>query len=404
MSEKNIALIATLPKSGTWYARTFFWCYDQLIRNSEEYLKGSFVPDLVGLLRDKRTENRTHHSDTFGLDTLYITHSFCPGMQIGDPHYAEWEALYVPLFYNCGEQLIRDHDEWKLLDPAKNPDARIVYFYRNPLDHFVSYYRHTLNHVDESHRFKVLADGTRHPIEDLHDFTFNSGVLGAFIRHYYSFKSMQAAFPENIMLMPYEELTRQPEASFTKILSFLRVPMHRALFEKALDMSSRKSLSAIEDSMGRSLAADQSVASERHIRDGSIGKWSAHYSQEDVERIESILNVFDISLKEFTLTDTRSEAPIVPQLTDIAPIKQKNYQLRFLKRQLAWKGSQIALMHSEITKLKRHMLAFQLFKRSRIAAPLRALVNAYRKFVAESFQAAGSRKMRALVNFNLTFM
>lgn len=358
---------------------TFFWCYDQLLRNAEDYLTGNFQPDLIGTLRDKTLNDWSFHSDIFGIDTFFITHTLCPGFEeLGDRSSAEWKALYVPFGYNPGESLIRDLDKWEDLYPMKNPLARIVYIYRNPLDHFVSYYRHTLNHKDESHRLKILPDGQKQPITDLRDFIFNAGALGACIKHYYSFLRMKEAYPQQVLLMPYERLTAQPETAFAEIMAFLNIPVHTQLFPDALKMCSKQSLMKIEAEMGRALGADQTKGSEKHIRDGKVGKWQEHLSAEDIERIEAVFNAFGISLKDFIITETSETAASLP-IPQLDPLKARDYQIAFFRQQLAWTGIQTAALRNDLVKIKSQMRAFQLFKRSPAAAPLRALIQAYRK-------------------------
>jgi hypothetical protein len=391
LSGKRTALIATLPKSGTWYAHTFFWCYDQLLRNSEDYLTGNFQPDLTGALRDSKINDWSSHGDTFGIDTLFIIHTLCPGFQeLGDLSNAEQKALYVPFGYNHGESLIRDMDKWEELYPMKNPLARIVYLYRNPLDHFVSYYRHTLNHKDDSHRLKILPDGQKQPITDLRDFVFNAGALGAFIKHYSSFLRMKEAFPQQVLLMPYERLTTQPETAFSEVMAFLNIPVHTQLFHDALKMCSKQSLMKIEAAMGRSIVADQTKSSEKHIRDGKVGKWQEHFSAEDIERIEAVFNAFGISLKDFIITEASETTASLPVL-ELDPLKARDYQIAFLRQQLAWTGIQTAALRNDLVKIKSQMRAFQLFKRSPAAAPLRALIRAYRKLRQATNQQPGTR-------------
>ena len=300
----RIRLIATLPKSGTWLSHTFFWCYDQLLRHRELYVKSGWKPDLLSALHGKKIKSESSHGDTFGFERLYIAHTICPGYEgLPDPYYMLWDNIAFPLPYNWGEAHIRGCGDWDALIPALNSDSRIVYLYRNPLDHFVSYYNHSLTHADDIHRFHVLPDGTRRPIEGLKDFVFEFGILKAFIKHYHSFRTVRAHFPQNVLLMPYETLVADRAAGLERILSFLGTPVTeqtRPLFEVALEMTSKEALSAMEDTMNRSLVGDLSD-SDRHIRSGETQKWHTLFDAFDMQQVESEFNRFELSLDDFDI-------------------------------------------------------------------------------------------------------
>ena len=348
---KKIALIATLPKSGTWYAHNFFWCYEQLLRHKDAALKRTFTPDLLAALEGHAIPHMMSHKTTLDLEKLFICHTICPGFgELKDSRLSLWEALYFPLPYNWGEAYIRERNCWAGLNPAVNPDARVVYLYRNPLDHFVSYYAHTHKHKNAEHRSKTLADGTRVPVEGLDDFVFEAGMLGAFIKHYYPFRQMQRRYPAQVLLMPYESLTANPSSAFANLLAFLgSAPQsddENFLFGEALRLSSKESLIGIESKLNRSMVGDQ-TGNEKHIRDGKTGKWQSHFSREKLERIESALNAFDMSLSEFTLTDAAQPEPHLAWLHGIDQVTRQAHQLAFMKQQLEWSGLQIASLQQK---------------------------------------------------------
>ncbi len=376
---RNKVLIATLPKSRTWYSHSFFWCYSQLLRRSDDYLMGKFVPDLLVALRDKEIGHKsTYHSDQ-GLHDMYICHAICPGFQESeDIRHHEWESLYFPLPYNWGETYIQEEKSWDSLNPAGNADARIVYLYRNPLDHFVSYYSHIQNHVVDKHRYYLLPDGKRRKIKNLHDFVFEFGALGAFIKHYYSFRQMAALFPGQVMLMPYEQLTTDPRNAFEALLSFIGMPMDnplkRYMFSEALTMSSKESMVRIEETLGRSLIGDQ-INNGRHIRDGRIGKWKEYFSDGDVRKIESIFRMFDMSLNEFTLGSD------VPGLIPAAIIEKQQHQIDFLQRQLQRLATENNVLQEKIEI--RGIKIWQSLWRRNIYPTLHAIVRPAKKGVRE---------------------
>jgi hypothetical protein len=366
--KQQTALIATLPKSGTWYSHNFFLCYEQMLRHAGDYLQGRYKPDLLNALKNKTINTPSSHQAALDIKKLFICHTVCPGFsETKDVRSGQWEALYFPLFYNWGEELIREHKSWNLLNPAHNPQARIVYLYRNPLDHFVSFYNHAQHHVNENHRRKLMLDGTQAPIESMHDFVFNAGVLGAFIKHYYSFRQMHLHYPQQILLMPYEQLTQQPRDAFTKILTFLGAPpdtpVKKCLFDYTLDMCSKDSILAIEAKLKRSIVGDQ-IGEAKHVQDGEIGKWQKHFSKTELEKIESVFERFDITLKDFNLG---GNLPI----DAVEPLQKQVHQIAFFEQQLAWTGIEISALKHRLKKSEKHILP--ILKRTRFRMIIRTI-------------------------------
>lgn len=319
----RIALISTLPKSGTWFAHSFFWCYEQMLRNPADYLSGDNAPDLKEALTKSGAKNDqskaaishlSHHSDTLGIDTLQVMHTICPGYEdVEDPLKPAWERLQFCLPYNWGEGTLRQVGHWDQLNPLKNPESRVVYLCRNPLDHFVSYYYHALKHVDDFHRFRTDPHTCeRKPIESLHEFVFDFSVLDSFIKHYHTFQHMRNLYPANILIMPYEEWTGNPHGALKKILTFLGAPVDNeeknTLFAKSLQLCSKDSLATIEQSLGRSLAGD--VTDNKHIRSGKTGEWMDKFTFAELMRIEERLAGFGYSLRDFPIT-ANGENPFV---------------------------------------------------------------------------------------------
>ncbi len=302
------------------------------------------------------------------IDKLYIAHVVCPGFNesVNDPLYQQWQTLQFPITgYNAGEWQFRDLVDWNLLNPAINPDVRIVYLYRNPLDHFVSYYKHAQNHADKKYRLKILPNGMQAPINNLHDFVFGWNGLSGFIKHYYAFRQMRALFPKQILLMSHEQLTTDPHHSFHDILSFFGAPpddpIKKQIFEAALSMSSKSSLMRLESKIGSSVAGDQ-MSGGKHVHDSFIGAWRTHFSDDEIEAIESVMNLFNITLNEFTLHNPEAESMNLKWLDDIEPIKKQRHQIAFLQQQMALAGAGIV---AELTNI--------MSSRSwRVTAPLRA--------------------------------
>ena len=127
--------------------------------------------------------------------------------------------------------------------------------------------------------------------------------LEAYMKQFLTFKLMKALYPENILLLTYESLVRNPKATFLSVLNHfghdIGNPVHLTTMEKALTLSSQKSMKQIENLVGHALADDQIERNGSHIRDGSTGQWKALLNSDDLGKIQQRLEDFGLSLADF---------------------------------------------------------------------------------------------------------
>ena len=283
-------LIATIPKSGTWYCHYFFHHYERFLQNRLE--------------PEGDINIRPHPVPVIGLDVLLIAHTVCPGFHHfeGDLR-RKWDRLhfYHP-GYNWALGFIKDRPHW--YDPRMNRNARIVFLYRNPLDQAVSYFQYIQRNEQEDTRYYRDPSGRRAPIADVADFLHRAG-LTSYLKLYLSYRVMSRLFSDRILMITYEQLVRSPRRTFAGILAHFghdaEHPRNQPMFLRALEASSLESMRAVENRLGRSLAGDQTDPAERHIRDGSIGRWKKHLAREDLKRVEAGLKPFGLSLDDFQL-------------------------------------------------------------------------------------------------------
>ena len=290
----TIALIATMPRSGTWMSFYFL-----------EFL------DLYLSKRDRlntRLDLEVYHA--LRLGKVHI-HTICPGFleHCRGGARAGWDALR---FYNPGYdygygRFIAGNEA--VFSPLQNPAIRIVYIYRNPLDQCVSFFRHTRKHRQDSTRTYIDKDGIDRDgaeIEIADQRTYLRRVgMEAYIKQYFTFHVMKQRCADNLMMLPYERLVRDRDGSFRAMLAYLGFALDsdekEACFKKALNSSSASSLRNLEKSLGTTLGRDQADAGESHIRGGEIGKWSQYYDAADVAFAEAALAAFDLSLDAFEI-------------------------------------------------------------------------------------------------------
>ena len=300
-NNENIGLILTMPRSGTWYINMFFWFYCQLLQGRTELELPMGKEKGAGTIHFKDMKKR--QGIDLGIDELFIQHSACPGFHRYRGEYRQaWDELrfYVEGF-NVAEHLIKISEKTDF-DPTLNENVRIVYCSRYPLDQAVSFFRHMQNHNDPRHRYYVDSDGKERFIENVREYIFAVG-LESYIKQYFTFKVMKQMCPDNILLIKYENLTRDPGQTFVSILDYfghdIRDISNQQKIAHAMALSSKDSIKKIERTIGHSIGSDQADANESHIRGGETGKWKKHLNNDDREEIQERLARFGLSLDDF---------------------------------------------------------------------------------------------------------
>lgn len=291
-ASKRVGLIATVPRSGTWYNSLFFNFYDQLLQGKTEVTVTSVGAPLSLAGVD------------LGVSNLLVCHTICPGFERYCGEYrVAWDKLNFHVDgYNWAESLIDERIH--LLDPELNGDVRIVYYYRNPLDQAVSAFMHAQKHTDPRQRSYTDSSGNRHFIKDVREYLFRAS-LESYIKQFLTFKVMRPIYPQNILGVKYENLVRNPEYTFASVLKYfghdVDDPSHQAKIIQAIKLSSKDTLKRIEKSIGHSIAHDQTDPNESHVRDGAIGKWKQHLNENDIQLVQEWLARFGLSLEEFDI-------------------------------------------------------------------------------------------------------
>lgn len=299
----KVGVVATLTRSGTWYCRCFFFAVHKLLKGDEF--------DSTELVREFYAEDREFRNikNTLGLDKLIIAHATCPGFKdhYRGPLREAWDKLE---FYgeghvhDNGDIIMQKGKRKKIFDPHYNRNAKIVYIYRNPLDSAVSFMKSLENYKNPQIMYKKDSDGNKASFESVKDYVYSAG-LEAFIKQFFTFRAMQEMFPKNIIMMPYENLMKEPERAFIAMLAhfgyWVKNDIQMKTVRRALDLASQSSLKAVEQNLGMSLANDRATSGDTQIRGGQVGKWRAFFDASDLAEIEKRMNVFDLSLKDCIL-------------------------------------------------------------------------------------------------------
>ena len=273
----NPCLISTMPKSGTWYCHYFFWTLNKILENKNfDINKYEF-----------KSNFKIKNNHFYKKSRILIGHASCPGYEeVKDEYKKMWhKKKYWTDGYIWVNQIIGS--EYNL---NTNNKLKIVYIYREPLSQFLSSFKYNQNHSakDQAKQKKI----------DFRDFCFKSSAVDSYIKHFHTFKVMKIVYPDNILLVKYEDLISKPFNTFSKILYFFNILnddlVDKKDIEKAIKFVSKDNLKKIENKMGRSLANDGNKNS--HIQSYSFAEVNDYLKKDDINKINSLFREFSYNL------------------------------------------------------------------------------------------------------------
>ena len=284
-----------MPKSGTWYCHYFFHILSNLRRGNAQ------IP--------ARPREGVLSLPELGLSQFLICHAECPAFDHCDKGLqGNWSQLqYHTDGYNWAAPLFQLHPT---LNPAINPSAKLAYLVRNPLDQAVSFFDHSLKHKDRTVMAKRLpngqlkadASGNTWQPESPREFFFSHN-WESYLKQYLSWKHSAAKYPQQILVVSYAKLVRNPEQVFGEILDFFEIDRNATAFGEhfstTLQLSSKDNLQKLESQMGQALGRDQTDPNSRHIRDGKVAKWRRHFDENDFERMTELFGSWGVETNEF---------------------------------------------------------------------------------------------------------
>ncbi|MBF0382259.1 MAG: tetratricopeptide repeat protein [Magnetococcales bacterium] len=290
MNKINARLLATMPRSGTFYSKYFFRYYDELLSGNK-----ILTTDISPLF---------YKPKSLGFDIFNVIHAECPGFDDKNNNdlFLNDSPNYIQNGYNIGKSFISILDDE--YSPKKNKNVRIAYLYRNPLDQVISYFFHCRNHVKPFLRNQTHIRSNQTESDAIKDYFFSFALEG-YIKQYFTYKNMCRHFPEQIKMFHYESLKNNPEKIFGEILiHFGHDPFtseRNTAFFAALDKTNEGNMKQIELKRKTSLAGDQISSSSSHIRSGKIGNWKNYFNEKELNETECRLNKYGISLDDFIL-------------------------------------------------------------------------------------------------------
>ena len=279
--KKNICLLGTMPKSGTWLCQYFFWSLKKFSQNNEINI------DKFNFKKDK-VKNFIYINNSFILSG----HSSCPGYDsTQDIKFGKnWNKKQ---YWNQGYNFI-NREIGRAYNLKFNKNVRILYLYRSPISQFFSQYNYNRNHKLKYYR----------KISELSfsEFIFNTSALDSYIKQFHTYKVMKEYYPKNIKLISYEKLIKNPNEIFIEICDFFNIfdniDKNRNIILKSVNFCKKENLKKIEEILGHSLAGDR-IGKNSHMQNYGGLKKENMLSDKELRDIELIFNEFNYSLNDF---------------------------------------------------------------------------------------------------------
>ena len=296
----GLPILATVPRSGTWFLRyaISFLCHLDRGGRIDDRLTGRPFGDPSGPSFDFesfRGGPLFRVRGTLPDDHLFVGHTVCPGFATSGVDWWAATPFHVPGYDYFHEGMNYQYTPVDLAPyrytpvrvPALEHSAKrgngrpIVLVYRNPLDQAVSYFRYGQNHKEAAYN---SINGRPLAAVALRDYLFQS-ALPSYAKQFISFQTLAEQYPSRVHLVPYERLIAQPVDVLAGILDHLSgASRERTMLADAVWLARREHMKAIEAELGRSL-------------DGTRIDRGSHISQISPGRADARIPVYDIRVR-----------------------------------------------------------------------------------------------------------
>jgi hypothetical protein len=283
-SVRYLPVLATVPRSGTWFLRfaISFLCHLERGGRITDRLTGRVYGDPKGELFDfARIVGGPlfHVRGVLPTQYLFIGHTVCPGFRETASSVPWWSSTPFHVrgydYFGDGWNYARVPVELAAWSPARllskwtdgldcvridlptiqwaaahGPGPRAILVYRDPVDQAASYFWYCRAHKDPLYRQqdgRILADMS------FEEYLLKYALV-SYAKQFISFQEMARRFPGRVMLLRYDELMAAPVAMTGAILDHLGAARReRPLLADAVHLARASHLKAIEAELGRSL-------------------------------------------------------------------------------------------------------------------------------------------------------
>jgi hypothetical protein len=160
----------------------------------------------------------------------------------------------------------------------------------------------------------VLEAYHEHYDNDPYDFYMSkyqaSRSLDAYIIQFMTFVEMRKRFPDQILMVPFDDIQRCPEEKLQEIVEFIGIPLDQdkrtQYIAQACHITSKENMKKFEEQLGYSLSArrsevtdetpDNMIAQVRknHITITKRPKWQDAFTRDDMRYVKERLEAFGI--------------------------------------------------------------------------------------------------------------
>ena len=269
---KELPVLSTIPRSGTWFLRYVISFLSHLDRGGriDDRITGEVAGDPSGVpFNFERFAGGPlfRVRSTMRFEHMFIGHTVCPGFSGFAGDYAWWSKtpFHVPGYDGLHEEPSYENTPVELAPyryaPISVPaleraslagrGAAMALVYRNPLAQAASYHRYCISHANPAYSFfngRPLADV---PFDD---YLFG-GALPSYAKQFISFQAMAARHPGLVRLVAYERLVADPMKVIAQLLNHLSGTSRGDWpnLGDAIHLARREHLKAVEAELGRSL-------------------------------------------------------------------------------------------------------------------------------------------------------
>lgn len=257
-----IIWIASYPKSGNTWVRLFLKSYFNL--NDNNIISQSFP------IMD--------HLKEFKIDF----------MNFGEI-VKGWELMQNFINLNQKTNYLKTHNAMCTINNYKftNKDNTLgaIYLVRDPRDVIVSYAHHLgLSHEEVLNNMLNSYNGERNEYEGK---KYKKSIMGKWSDHYNSWKSFKE---REILIVRYEDLVKNSEKEFFRILNYLNkidnIKIEKKRLLESIGQTSFKKLSNNEKKFGFKEASKHGI----FFRKGVVGDWKKNLSKSISQTIEKEFN------------------------------------------------------------------------------------------------------------------
>ncbi|MDT9234645.1 MULTISPECIES: tetratricopeptide repeat protein [Limnospira] len=170
------------------------------------------------------------------------------------------------------EYLLNLKTDWQIYHTHIYVEAdfkKVIMLTRNPLDFIISsYFFHFKNRGKDQELHEVIDSRLKH-----------------FCTTYLCQKKLSRDYPEDSILIKYEDLITETHTVFTKIIHHLNLDFNDNLLQLSIDACSVSKVKNMEQRYGKPLVVGEKLKVKSFIRSGKIGEWKDFFNDIDLKYI-----------------------------------------------------------------------------------------------------------------------